>query len=633
MSFETGHIDDSSSDIAIIGMACRFPGCNTTDQFWKNLTLGKETISHFSNEELEKNEFEYHNLKDRSDYVGSRGIIENIEMFDASFFGISPTEASSLDPQHRLWLECAWEALEDAAYNPDTFNGLIGVFTGTGFNSYLLHNIAKNRKCIEELVRRRALNSLHDIICNSSDYLPTRTSYFFNLKGPSINVQTACSTSLVAFCQACQSLLNYDSDICIAGGVSLFLPQISGYFFLEGGITSSDGHCRPYSDNAKGTVFSNGAGAVVIKRFSDALNDGDNIYAVVKGYALSNDGCDKVSFSAPSVSGQARAIKAALDFGDIDPNTIIYVEGHGTATPLGDPVEVMALSKAFRSKTSNKQFCALGSVKGNLGHLDAASGIAGLIKTVLVLKNKQIPPTLHFVKPNPEIDFEQSPFYVNNTLLPLPERVQLRRAGVSSFGIGGTNAHVILQEYSPSVKTRNSRKYQLLTFSAKTDTALEMQLVKFHDFLESNPQSDLADSAYTLKLGRKVWNEKVFVVCKDARETIEKLKSPKSLMKSKSSSQQSSVIFMFPGQGSQHIEMGKDLYENEPIFKYHMDYCSNVLKSITQIDLIKLLYPEESEKENATLQLNQTGIAQPSLFILSTHLHVYGWNGVSSQKP
>lgn len=620
MSFETHDINDTSNDIAIIGMSCRFPGCTTTDQFWKNLILGKETITHFSSEELEKNEFEYHKLKDRNDYVGSRGILENIEMFDASFFGISPSEASSLDPQHRLWFECAWEALEDAAYNPDTYDGLIGVFTGTGFNSYLLHNIIQNRKYLEELVRRRALSSLHDIIGNSSDFLPTRTSYLFNLKGPSINVQTACSTSLVAFCQACQSLLNYDSDICIAGGVSLFLPQIGGYFFLEGGITSPDGHCKPYSDNAKGTVFSNGAGAVVIKRFSDAINDEDNIYAVVKGYALSNDGCDKVSFSAPSVNGQTRAIKAALDLGNIDPNTIVYVEGHGTATPLGDPVEVEALSKAFRYKTSKKQFCALGSVKGNVGHLDAASGIAGLIKTVLVLKNKQIPPTLHFLKPNPEIDFEQSPFYVNNTLLPLPENDQPRRAGVSSFGIGGTNAHVVLQEYSPTIGTRSSRKYQLLPFSAKTGTALEMQLVKFHNYLESNPQSDLADSAYTLKLGRKIWDQRGFLVCNDVVDAVEKSRFPKNLTKHKSTSEQPSIIFMFPGQGSQHIEMGKDLYENEPVFRYHMDYCSNVLKALTQIDLIRLLYPEESEKENATLQLNQTGIAQPSLFIIEYSL-------------
>lgn len=480
--------------------------------------------------------------------------------------------------------------------------------------------MAKNRKYLEELVRRRALNSLQDIISNSSDYLPTRTSYLFNLKGPSINVQTACSTSLVAFCQACQSLLNYDSDICVAGGVSLFLPQIGGYFFLEGGITSPDGHCRPYSDNAKGTVFSNGAGAVVIKRLSDAIDDGDNIYAVVKGYALSNDGSDKVSFSAPSVSGQTRAIKAAHDFGDIDPNTILYVEGHGTATPLGDPVEVQALSKAFRFKTCEKQYCALGSVKGNIGHLDAASGIAGLIKTVLVLKNKQIPPTLHFVKPNPEINFEQSPFYVNNTPLPLSDNGLPRRAGVSSFGIGGTNAHVVLQEYLPSIETCNSRKYQLLTFSAKSDAALELQLDKYRNFLELNPQSSLADSAFTLKIGRKIWDRKCFAVCKDNGDALEKLKLPKNLIKRKSSSEQCSVIFMFPGQGSQHIEMGKDLYDNEPFFKYHMDYCSNVLKSLTQIDLIKLIYPEESEKENSTFQLNQTGIAQPALFIIEYSL-------------
>ena len=371
-----------------------------------------EGITQLTDEDLANVEPDYEELKLDPDYVRAAGILAGVDMFDASFFGLNAREAKAMDPQHRIWLETAWAALEHSGYAPSKVDGQIGVFTGSYINSYLFYNLSPDRKTIEGFVRLQSLDSFLNMITNEKDYLPTRTSYLMNLRGPSINVQTACSTSLVAVAQACQTLLSYESDMALAGGVAIFLPQERGYFYTEGGMLSSDGHCAPFSDKGSGTVFGSGVGCVVLKRYEDALADNDNILAVIRGTALNNDGAYKASYTAPSIDGQAEVIAMAQAVAGVEPEQIGYIEAHGTATPLGDPIEIAGLSKAFHRKTDKHQFCAIGAVKSSIGHLDAASGVgAGLIKTVLSLQNEELPPIVHFERPNPEIEFETTPFY------------------------------------------------------------------------------------------------------------------------------------------------------------------------------------------------------------------------------
>jgi len=602
-------VNESLEQIAIIGMAGRFPGAKNLEEFWQNLKNGVESISFFSDEELIKSGISPQDLKNPN-YVKAGGFLEDIDLFDASFFNFNPKEAEITDPQHRLFLECSWEALEKAGYNTQKYQGRIGVYGGASLNNY-----SSNYGLIG------SAKSYQTLIANDKDFLTTRVSYKLNLTGPSITIQTACSTSLVAVVLACQSLLYYQSDLALAGGVSL--RQKTGYVYEEGGTLSPDGHCRAFDAQAQGMVIGNGVGVVLLKRLSEAIADRDYIYAVIKGSAINNDGGDKVGYTAPSVTGQAEVINEAILIAGVKPETISYIETHGTGTKLGDPIEVAALSKVFTESTEKKNFCALGSVKTNIGHLDAAAGIAGLIKTVLALKHQLIPPSLHFEHPNPQIDFANSPFYVNTKLREWKTSSTPRRAGVSSLGIGGTNAHVILEE-APSIQSswttskQTTKKSQLLVISAKTNSALPQMATNLASYLQQHPDSDLADVAYTLQVGRRGFPHRLILVSEDREDTIENLKhlNPQRILTHFADNQPRSVTFMFPGQGSQYVDMGKQLYHTEAVFRQWVDYCSELLKPQLSLDLRKLLYPDDREQKSATEKLKQTSLAQPALFVI-----------------
>ncbi|MEH2206138.1 MAG: condensation domain-containing protein [Nostoc sp.] len=609
MNIPTGAYPTNGSEIAIIGLTGRFPGAKNVDEFWHNLQNGIESISTFSDEELLQAGVDAA-LLSNPNYVKRNAVIENAELFDADFFGFNPRDAEITDPQHRIFLECAWEALEKAGYNSETYNGSIGVFAGSNLSGYLL-NIYFNQNI------RNSIDERQIAIAGDKDYLATRTSYKLNLTGPSYTVQTACSTSLVAVHLACQSLLNGECDMALVGGVSISASRKSGYLYQEGSINSPDGHCRAFDAKARGTVGGEGAGIVVLKRLEDALNDGDFIHAVIKGSAINNDGSNKVSYTAPRIEGQAKVIKTAQLVAELEAETITYIEAHGTGTSLGDPIEIAALTQAFQSSTKNKNFCAIGSLKTNIGHLDAAAGVAGLIKTVLALKHKQIPPSLHFEEPNPQIDFANSPFYVNNKLSEWKVDKHPRRAGVSSFGIGGTNAHVILEE-APVFTTKESvsRPWQLLVISAKTQTALESATTNLANYLVQHPDSNLADIAYTLQVGRRNFNHRRALLCQDIPDAIKILTAPKKerVLNNYSEDRKHSIVFMFPGQGAQYVNMGRELYEAEPIFREQIDDCCKLLKPYLKLDLKDILYPSTIEATEE--QLKQTSLAQVALFVI-----------------
>ena len=487
-----------SAAIAIVGMAGRFPGARNTEEFWRNLRDGVEAIRPFSDAELLAAGVSADELA-QPEYVKSGVVLEDLDMFDAAFFGFSPKDASIMDPQHRVFLECAWEALEDAGHVPESFAGSIGVYAGSGMNSYMIYNLLTNEALVESagmfLIRQTG---------NDKDVLATRVSYELNLHGPSINVQTACSTSLVAVHLACQSLLNQECDMALAGGVTIEFPHRRGYLYREGEILSRDGHCRAFDADSSGTVFSSGAGIVVLRRLEDALADHDTIHAVILGSAINNDGSRKAGYLAPSVDGQAEVVAEALGVAGVKASEISYVETHGTGTKVGDPIEIKALTQAFRQTSQGTDYCAIGSLKTNIGHLDAAAGVAGLIKTAQALRHRQIPPSLHFRKPNPLIDFEHSPFHVNTGLTEWKTSRGPRRAGVTSLGIGGTNAHVVLEEAPPLEERAPAKKpYQLLALSAKTASALERASQNLRSHLQENPGLRLQDVAYTLQAGRK----------------------------------------------------------------------------------------------------------------------------------
>lgn len=598
----------SSNGVAIIGMAGRFPGAATVSEFWQNLCAGVESISFFESQDLDPSVSQ--DLRADSQYVPARGTIQAAETFDAAFFGISPREAEIMDPQARVFLELTHEALENAGYVSDTFAGAIGLYAGSGQNTYFERHICGRPEILDRL------GAFQTMLANEKDFLTTRTSYKLNLTGPSLNINTACSTSLVAVIQAVQGLLTHQCDMALAGGVSVTTPQNTGYLYQEGGMFSPDGHCRPFDAKAKGTLFNNGAGLVVLKRVEDAIADGDLIYAVVKGIGMNNDGAGKVSFTAPSVQGQMEAILAAQLNAGFHPDSISYIETHGTATPVGDPIEVEALTQAFRTQTAANQFCAITSLKSNVGHLIAAAGVAGLIKTALALHHKKIPASLNFDTPNPAIDFANSPFYVNTQLTDWKSETP-RRAGVSSFGVGGTNAHVVLEEATSVESSDLCRPRQLLLLSAKTDSALKQSAANLKEHLGQHPDAKLADVAYTLKVGRSAFNHRQFIVCSDIKTAIQLLETPQPTQTGTrhTTVRNPEVVFMFPGQGSQYVNMGRNLYDREPIFRAAVDDCAELLRPFLQRDLREVMHPVAEDEAAATL-LRQTLYTQPALFTI-----------------
>jgi acyl transferase domain-containing protein/acyl carrier protein len=599
---------NDAPEIAIIAMAGRFPGARNIEMFWQNLRDGVESITFFSEQELVAAGIDPELLRNPK-YVKAKGVLEDVERFDASFFGFSPREAEIMDPQQRLFLECAWEALEQAGYNPETYPGHIGVYAGASMSSYAF-NIYFNQNLLE------SVGSFQTMLGNDKDYLTTRVSYKLNLKGPSINVNTACSTSLVAVHLACQSLLNGECDIALAGGASISVPQKDGYVYQEEGILSPDGHCRAFDARAQGTVGGDGVGIVALKRLADAIADGDQVYSVIKASAINNDGALKVGYTAPSVEGQAEVIAEALAMAEVDPEAITYIETHGTGTPLGDPIEIAALTQVFRASTEAKGFCAIGSVKTNVGHLNTAAGVAGLIKAALALEHKCIPPSLHFEQPNPKIDFVNSPFYVNTALSEWKVDRAPRRAGVSSFGIGGTNAHVVLEE-APFIEASGpSRAIQLLMLSAKTSPALETVTAHLAKHFKQHPDLNLADAAYTLHVGRRAFDYRRTVVCRDLDDAISALETldPGRVSTADQRPRERPAVFMFPGQGTQYVNMALQLYQANSIFREQIDSCSDLLEPHLGLDLRKILYPSEEQAAEAAQQLNQTVITQPALF-------------------
>ncbi|HEX6290021.1 MAG TPA: amino acid adenylation domain-containing protein [Herpetosiphonaceae bacterium] len=623
--------------IAIIGMAGRFPGARNIRQFWENLCGGVESLTWLADDEIESPPSTTSTLK----YVNAAAVLDAIEQFDAAFFGFNPREAEMMDPQHRLFLEAAWEALEDAGYDPNTYDGSIGVFASTQMSTYLLANLLPNRPLVE------SMGALALRIANDRDFLPTRVSYKLNLRGPSMTVVTACSSSLVATHLACQSLLDYQSDMVLVGGVAVNVPQRSGYVYQEGGLFSPDGHCRAFDADAQGTFTGNGLGIVVLKRLEEALNDGDQIYAVIKGSAINNDGSSKVGYTAPSVDGQAGVILAAQIVADVDPRTIGYIETHGAGTPLGDPIEIAALTQAFRVNTEATGFCAIGSVKTNVGHLDSAAGVTGLIKAILALKHRQIPPSLNCAQPNPAIDFPSTPFYVNTELRAWEADDAPRRAGVSSFGVGGTNAHVILEEAPPIEPSDPARPWQVLVISARTATALHSAGEQLLAYLREHPAANLADVAYTLQVGRRSFDHRQMLVCRDTADAIDALTSrdPARLVQQVSEARRLPIAFMFAGLGDHYLDMGLELYQAAPVFRETIDRCAALLKPELGLDLREVLYPrgtaaqpklptstpgaaaqpfdvsqllnrEPTPIDTAALRLNRTDLAQPILFAL-----------------
>ncbi len=600
---------DFSDEIAIVGMAGRFPGAKDINAFWANLRDGVESIRTFSDEELIAAGVDRSQLDDPN-YVKRGSFVDNAEEFDAPFFGFTPREAQITDPQHRLFLECAWEALENAGYDSNTYPGLIGVFAGCGVNHYLRLNFLSNPGLWN------SVGDMLGIIGNDNNYLTTRASYLLNLTGPSLDIQTACSTSLVATQVGCLNLQNYLCDMALCGGVYLNFPRKSGYQYNEGEIFSPDGRCRAFDAEANGTVFGEGAGVVVLKRLEDALEDNDTIYAVIKGIAVNNDGALKIGLTAPSVQGQIKVISLAHALAGVRPETISYIETHGTGTPMGDPIEIAALTKSFRASTDQKQFCAVGSVKSNIGHLDAAAGVAGLIKTALSLKNRQIPPSLHCKTPNPKLDIENSPFFVNTVLSEWSSRGEPRRAGVSSLGVGGTNAHAILEEAPEEEPTGSGKEWLILPISAKTGSALDAATRNLAEHFRKTPNLNLADAAWTLQVGRRPFEHRRIVLCRDCADALDVLDKNESdqLWSGQTNAGGRPLVFMFSGQGAQYPNMGRGLYESEPVFRKEMARCANILLPALEMDIREVLYPDADGIEKAAELLQQTHITQPALF-------------------
>jgi len=605
--------------IAIVGMSGRFPGANSVEQLWQNLMEGVDSVSRFREDELEYSVANNEAIEQGHKFIRARGVLDGADMFDAEFFGMYPKEAQIIDPQHRLFLECAWEALESAGHAPETYPGLIGVYAGLAMNSYFLHNLCVNRAFAADFSANYQVGNYQTMLGNDKDFLPTRVSYKLNLRGPSMTVQCACSTSLVAICQACTGLLTYQCDMALAGGVSITFPQKRDYRYQEEGLASADGTCRSFDADACGTVFGHGVAIVLLKRLEDAMADGDPILAVIKGFAVNNDGSDKIGYAAPSVNAQAEVVAMAQAAADVHPESISYIEAHGTATPLGDPIEMAALTEAFRrGGAERKQFCAVGTGKTHIGHLDVAAGATGLIKTVLQLQHEVIPPLLHFKTPNPKIDFENSPFFPVSKQMEWKRTDAPRRAGVTALGIGGTNAHVVVEE-APVAASGSSREAQLFLLSAKTPTALTAMSARLADYIEKNPGTSLADVAFTLQRGRQRFRYRHALSASTATEAIEKLKAITQNVSatSQASTEIPSVVFVFPGQGSQYVNMGRELYESEDAFRNAVDRCAECLHAHLGLDIRSVVYPDTAEAiAKSEQQINETRVTQPAIFTL-----------------
>ncbi len=628
----------TGAEVAIIGMAGRFPGAENIDEFWDNLKKGIESLSFLADEELKKAGVTPE-LIEQDDYVKAKGgVLENKDLFDASFFGYSPKEAELMNPHMRIFHECAVEALENSGYNWESYHGSIGIYGGAG-NSTFWEGLSLLSGKSDE-VGKFAANYLVD-----NNALNSRISYKLNLRGPSVTLQTACSTSLVAVHFACQALLNGECDMALAGGITLVYKDNIGYLYQEGMLFSRDGHCRAFDAGANGIVGGEGTAIVVLKLLEEAIADKDNIYAVIKGTAVNNDGARRMGYTAPSADGQAEVIRAAIKMAEVEPESIGYIEAHGTGTIVGDPIEITGLQLAFA--TERKGFCSIGSVKTNIGHLDRAAGVTGLIKAALSLKHKLIPPSLNFSTPNPDIDFENSPFVVNRTLKEWKRNSpnQPLRAGVSSFGIGGTNAHTVLEEPPPLPPSSPSREYSLILLSARTGTALEQATKNLVDHLKRNPNINLADAAYTLQVGRLVYSHRRMLVCSnsDVKEAVDFLSSPgpRKVKSHYGGQDKPLIVFMFTGLGAQYVNMGRDLYEKEPIFRQEMDRCFGILNTLMDENVKEILYPGSGIKQqlsgnsqckNQSEAINQPGISQMVIFIfeyslakLLFHWGIYPW--------
>jgi amino acid adenylation domain-containing protein len=594
---------DQAEPVAIVGMAARFPGADDVDDFWRNLIDGVDSIRHFAPHELDPKLPESVTSDPR--YVPARGVIDGIDRFDPAFFGIAPYEAELIDPQQRLLLELSVHALEHAGHAPHTFrtDETVGVFAGTHNNSYYLRNVRENHGVMERV------GELSAMVANEKDYVASRIAHRLSLTGPAIDIQTACSTSLVAVVQAFHALRNNSCDYALAGAAALTVPTNSGHIYQEGSALSADGHCRPFSRNATGTTFSDGAGMVVLRRLSDAQRDGDTIYAVIKGGAVNNDGGNRSSFTAPSISGQAAVILAAQESAGIPARSIGYVEAHGTATPLGDPIEVEALRQAFSQSTADSRFCGIGSVKSNIGHTTAASGVAGLIKTALALHHERIPPTLHFDEPNPAIDFARTPFFVEAAGREWKRGPEVRRAAVSSFGFGGTNAHVILEEAPPQLPAPSQDDAELLVFSARTRDSLAQGAAAVLGALGASDTS-LGDAAFTLQIGRREYSERGFAVVRRKDELNDK----KLVVSGTTAARPRGAVFMFPGQGAQYVGMGRALHQREPVFRSIFDQANEILTPRLGRSLKEIVFAEEGESAQRALQ--ETTFTQSGLFAL-----------------
>lgn len=599
---------NSSRDVAIISMSGRFPGAKTIQELWEVLKEGKETISFFTKDELDPTISE--SLLNDPLYVRARGIIPSAQEFDAAFFGLNPKVASVMDPQQRLFLEVAWEALEQSGHLPKHYKGSIGVYAGIGMNTYYKNNVLTNSDILNQVGEFQAST------LNEKDYIATRTAYHLNLKGPAVSVHSACSTSLLAIAEAVEAIRNNQCDIALAGGASVTAPIYSGHLYQEGAILSSDGHCRPFDADAKGTLFSDGAGVVLLKSLDNAKKDGDFIYGVIKGIGINNDGGDKGSFTAPSAEGQADAISRALRDARISPSDISYVETHGTATPLGDPIEIEGLQMAF-GKQSLNGYCAIGSIKSNMGHLTGAAGVAGVIKTMLALTYQKIPASLGYKKANPSIDFENSPFFVNNTFSDWKWEGR-RRAGISSFGVGGTNVHIVVEEFEANQPASGeSRPLQILTWSAKTDNSLKGYKTALGNYLKSSTEIKLADVAYSLSTTRDTFSKRSFILADDAKNAFSQLLADDvpSVKSSELKVAPNNLAFLFPGQGAQYLQMGKALYEHETVFREAVDQCSEILLEEFNFDLRNVIYPEKNTVEAENI-LKDTQFTQPALFVI-----------------
>ena len=669
----------SGLEIAIVGMAGRFPDADSVEALWRHIDNGQEAVTALSDESLRQRGVAEAALAEPT-YVKKGIELRDIDRFDAEFFDYSPREAEGIDPQQRLFLETAWQALEHAGYGNGVGSALAGVYAGSGSSLYLLRHLLPSVNLPESDIAS-LLGLLNG---NAQDFLATRVAYKLDLRGPAVSVQTACSTSLAAVHLACRGLLNHELDLALAGGVWLNLLQGSGYRYQPGAILSPDGHCRAFDARAAGTAIGSGVGVVALKRLAEALAAGDTIHAVIKGSAMNNDGAAKVGYTAPSVEAQAAVILAAQAMAEVAPETIGYIEAHGTGTTLGDPIEIAALSQAFQSSHSARRgYCAIGSVKTNVGHLDAAAGVTGLIKAVMALKHRRLPPSLNFDTPNPQIDFAASPFYVNTEAKPWPAGPAPRRAGVSSFGMGGTNVHLVLEE-APAVVVDGSGKddasqldaatarsmtvagdggkddaSQVLLLSARTASALDAACARLAAHLQQQEQEqqqheqqqqdqqeqqqqqqqqqqgqqdkqeqqeqqqgkqaeqNLADIAYTLRVGRKRFKHRAVVLAGDRAAAIDALtrRDPAAFLCGETLSERPGVAFLFPGQGAQHVNMGRDLYQREPVFRGVVDDCCRRLRPALGLDLRTLLFPEAAD-EQAAARLAQTAITQPALFVV-----------------